>query len=350
MISLKENLKKIGLPKGTSFSYKTDFVSYPNSLRQAIRSMDAPKTSDWVENDNNKETKRAWTKECQGVAWDGNYWIFSNNSQKQLYVFNGGIDDENIIFQKNITEVLPSEFRWDQEGTNLELYYPDLEPGGLNHFGQLCFYNGYIYVSHYNDPNSHIFVFKDNNGVLEYERTITLEIPTSPIDGRTQKAEFQAINPWDGKAYTCFGDGFIDVLFIHYLNNESGKKAGELVRDEYGKNKTLNLEIPCLTVQGAAFSANGHIYIACDTRLGEAEDTRFIRCYSALNGHYFGDITVPAASSWHEQEGICYADLTFNDGHRAQIFSVLLNNIHESGFASPSIWFKHFCASNPDIV
>jgi len=307
--------------------------------------MDAPNKSDWVENDSNKETKDSWTEDCQGVAWDGQYWIFSNNSKKKLYVFSGEIGEENIIHQYFVGDLLPYKMvrhLGDHRHINYVRVYHDLE-GPLDHVGQLCFYNGCLYVSHFNDYNSHILVFKDNNGNLEFNKIIKLE-KTTLIH------EFQAINPWDGRAYTCFGQGIIDRLFIHYLNDENGIEAGKLVR-ENGEIKTLNLlGRQCIVVQGAAFSPNGHVYIACHAHLNENENTRFIRYYSALNGDYLGDIVVPAEHDWHEQEGICCQDLTFRDGHRAQIFSILLNNIYQSGLARPSIWFKHFCASNPDIV
>ena len=375
MVSYREGLTKIG---ATGSIFYSNFVSKPKSLRQAIRSMDAPptdteQTRPWVDNSDNKPISHGWVQDCQGVAADNDgHWIFTNNHYKWVYVFSGGLDDGNIIFQGSLSDLLPhtdmdtlipdsdeyGNIRHDENGdiiyttgTPVRTYTDPNFDGNLDHVGQITFYNGCLYISHMNDNNTHIFVFKVDNGSLIYDRTIALEKPTSPTQFRTQKAEFQGINTWDGKAYTCFGDGPINELFIHYLNDGNGKKAGELVRDKNGKIKVLPLGCECLTVQGAAFSPNGHVYIACNTRAFQGNpSTRYIRYYSALNGHYFGQIVVPAEHDWHEQQGICFAYRHWDDGRRAQISSILLNQEEDWHGGSDSIWFKGFCAPNPDIV
>jgi hypothetical protein len=62
MISLRTNLKKIGItPPDPPFSYRSDFVSRPSSLREAIRSMDAPEN--WQETSNIHCEDCSWTDE-----------------------------------------------------------------------------------------------------------------------------------------------------------------------------------------------------------------------------------------------------------------------------------------------
>jgi hypothetical protein len=45
-------------------------------------------------------------------------------------------------------------------------------------------------------------------------------------------------------------------------------------------------------------------------------------------------------------EGLCYADLSWPDGRRAQIHVVLLDN----AVFDDSIFFNWYCADNPELV
>ena len=96
MVSYRTALTKIGIPETALVSYR-GFVSRPKSLRQAIKSMDAPTTQQWSQvSDIFRDD--FWTDEVQGVAWDGVHWIFSANANqskpdhndKAIYVFKGG--------------------------------------------------------------------------------------------------------------------------------------------------------------------------------------------------------------------------------------------------------------------
>jgi hypothetical protein len=93
MISFRTQLAKIGVAADIPVSYRT-FYSRPNSLRAAMRSMDAPASQDWQEvSDIFRDD--FWTDEIQGVAWNGTHWIFSSNANqskpdaedKAIYVF-----------------------------------------------------------------------------------------------------------------------------------------------------------------------------------------------------------------------------------------------------------------------
>ena len=104
MISLRENLPKIGISRGTPVSYCNSFASYPRSLNQAIQSMESPQNWQAV---SDIFLDQHWTEEVQGVAWDGRNWIFSCNARqskpghkdKAIYVFAGGapLKDDNWI-------------------------------------------------------------------------------------------------------------------------------------------------------------------------------------------------------------------------------------------------------------
>jgi hypothetical protein len=96
MVSYRDSLTKIGISRETPVSYK-GFSSRPQSLRQAIRSMDAPQEGTWQQVSDIPRDE-SWTDEVQGVAWDGENWIFSCNANqkkpgakdKAIYVFKAG--------------------------------------------------------------------------------------------------------------------------------------------------------------------------------------------------------------------------------------------------------------------
>lgn len=288
MISYRESLTKIGIPKTASVSYQA-FVSRPNSLRQAIRSMSAPTTQQWSQvSDIFRDDD--WTDEVQGVAWDGANWIFSANANqakpgaedKAIYVFKGGtpLGDGNWISRVKFKNV-PHPIAGTKESDD--------------HWGQVTFFDGSVYVAYFwaggQKDTASVIRFKDNNGTLQFSKWIELEKPTGP-DNRHERAEFQAINPWDGMIYTCFGLGTIGEFFIH--DRETGAWS----------RRSLKLNPPVTKVQGACFSPNGHLYIASNAKLPGDSDYRTIWYYSALNGHRFGVIPVLALEDKQELEEV----------------------------------------------
>jgi hypothetical protein len=335
MLSYRENLAKIGITSEDSVSYKS-FYSKPQSLRAAILSMQAPASQDWSQVSDISEDQY-WTDEVQGVAWDGANWIFSTNANqkkpdvedKAIYVFKGGtkLKDGNWMSRLKYKDV-PHPISGLKESDH--------------HWGQLVYYNGFVYVSHFwsggpKPGQTNVVVFKNNNGFLEFHQWIELEMPTSPTDHQQKPAEFQAINPWDGMLYTCFGSGPIYEFFIHDI--KSGQYTGI----------TLKFNVPVARVQGACFSQNGHLYIATNEYFSGDSKYQTIWYYSALNGYRLGVIPVLAEEGFPDQEleGICYANVSSSDGKIAQIHAVLLEN---PGGALDNIFFKSFSSSKPDIV
>jgi hypothetical protein len=362
ILSLRTQLKKIGEPnEGKPVpAIPSGFYSAPQSLKAAMISMDAPLSEDWSQVSDIFHDE-AWTDEVQGVDWDGSHWIFSANANqdkptghndKSIYVFEGGSDlkDDHWLSRLKYMNV-PHPISGTSE--------PD------DHWGQLCCYNGLVYVSHFweggpKKGETNVVVFKNNGGFLEFYKWIELEKPTSPTDGQSAYAEFQAINPWDGMFYTCFGKDTIYEFFIH--DPESGKYTG----------KTFKFDIPITKVQGACFSPNGHLYVATNATLPENDKYQTIWYYSALNGRRLGVIAVKAEEGIpdNELEGICYANFSFPDGRTAQIHAVLLENKvisddldlispitfllggvpNDFQVALDNIFFKSFSSAKPDIV
>lgn len=337
MISYRDNLKKIGIAPDATTKY-SDFASKPQSLREAIQSMDAPPSQQWQQVSNIFRDD-FWTDEVQGVAWNGTHWIFSTNANqakpgsedKALYVFKGGrsLGDGEWVTKIKFKDV-PHPIKANESD---------------EHWGQLTYHNGSIYVAQYWEEGpkkgrASVVKFKSNGANLTFQKWIELEQPVSPTDGTQAKAEFQGINPWDGMFYTCFGGTTTTVheFFLH--DPESGNFTG----------KSLKLDVPVTKVQGACFSANGHLYIASNATLPGKGDFQTIWYYSALNGHRFGVIPVLAEEGYPHQEleGICFADIKTSGGRRAQIHAVLLENRLPP--ALDNIFFKSFSADQPANV
>jgi hypothetical protein len=334
--SYRASLTKIGISFETPVSYQS-FFSKPKSLRQAMRSMYSH--SQWSQISPEISLDEIWTDEVQGVAWDGANWIFSCNANprksgvnnKAVYVFKGGskLLDGNVYFKLDYKDVP----------------HPVAGHESDDHWGQLTCFNGYVYVSHYypGDSNvplaghSYVFVFRNNGGVLSFEKWIELsKVKTS--DGEEVYPEFQGINPWDGKLYTA-KNPVVHEFFLHDLD---GKWTGETFR--------LNGLLP-QEIQGICFSPNGHVYVAVNQRFKRwDEDNKWIFYYSALNGAFLGKIPVLAKESNQELEGLCFADVSYPDGQKALIHVVLLENVGDYTGVKDNIFFKSYSSSTPDLV
>jgi hypothetical protein len=142
VLSYRESLIKIGIPKTATVSYQ-GFYSRPTSLREAIASMDAPTSNEWSQvSDIFRDDY--WTDEVQGVAWDGSHWIFSANANqlkpgyndKAIYVFQGGatLDDNNWVSTLKYKDI-----PYPVSGTT----------ESDDHWGQLCYFDGFVYVAHF---------------------------------------------------------------------------------------------------------------------------------------------------------------------------------------------------------
>lgn len=347
-ISYRKGLAKIGIGSDTAVRYN-QFHSKPQSLRQAIRAMDAPSSQKWLQR-SDIFLDEDWTDEVQGVAWNGTHWIFSANARqakpdsedKALYVFKGGkkFGDGDWVRRVRYLTV-PHDIKSD--------ILPELEieiTESDSHYGQLTYHNGFIYVSHFweNGPltgQANVIKFKSEGPELVFEKWIKLDRPKSPTNGKEAMAEFQGIDPWNGMYYTCFG-GPEPVFEFFQHDPEDGKFTGE----------TLKLSVPVSRVQGACFSPNGHLYIASNAKLPGDERFQTIWYYSVLNGQQMGVIPILAEqfiedNLIQELEGICYADVAVANGQRAQIHAVLLENRWS---ALDNIFFKSFSSDKQEVV
>jgi|GEM_PF-2273442 hypothetical protein len=338
MISYRTGLAKIGIAPGSSVSY-LGFYLKPKSLRQAIAWMEAA-SQEWSQI-SEIFLDQFWTDEVQGVGWDGSHWIFAANANqskpgsndKAIYVFKHGqpLTDNNWVSILKFKDV-PHPIAGMRED---------------EHWGQLCCANGLVYVSQFWSDGSNVVVFKNANGVLELDRWIDLEKVPRSAGAVSEKVEFQAIDPWKGLLYTCFGGGDIQKFFIHEpqaddVGNWHGKFTG----------RAIEFEVPVRHVQGACFSPDGYLYISSNVKLPGDPRFQTIWYYSVLNGHRMGVIGVLAQESADEDpddpeldnlaqelEGICFREVTVTGGKAARIEAVLLEN---PSAALDNIFFKTF--------
>jgi hypothetical protein len=374
MVSLREKLLNIGVSRDTPVSFMGklpvqpgechpgNFASRPRSMRAAIRSMDAPQNWQKV---NEVFRDELWTDEVQGVACDGSFWIFSANADSDSETTKPNSMPKGIY-----SFPLTSELYDFQEYFHVPYVTVPHLIGGLkqhqSHYGQLCYYDGFVYVSHYYHTGSEanqgkVLVFKDSAGLLEYDRWIVLS-PAQPPDwggGANVYPEFQAmISGWDGCLYA--GHGGPNTGAFYAFDMDGKWQEGKTLRFSGGKGKGIIMDFsnpgaPVMAivdlpsnVQGACFSPNGHVYVACDVQLFSNTRYKAIAYFSALNGYLMGIIPVLAEGGGLELEGLCYADTSLG-----QIHVVLLENPDCLGLgqvAVDNIFFKSFAADRPELV
>ncbi len=313
MISLRENLSKIGISPGTPFSYR-DLWLPPQSFRALIRSMDAP--GSWLETNPGEELERSWTEEVQGCALGHGRSFFTSYDPPCLYVFDGATGAK-VKF-------------W-----NLESVPPAPGPGSNPHFGHIIINGDEIYIDHFfqdgagGDTIGHVLVLTGDGETISYSHWI-------PLDnvGHGNRVGLLAINFDQQCIITCGGGLNISEVFLHDIE---GKYTG--------RRMSLN---PPITdggyAQGGIWSPNNHLYISSGKQ-NIGHDYQYIYCYSPLNGVLLGRISVPAFSWTQELEGICYAEISRN-GQPVQLHAVLLEN--EPG--RDDIFFKSFSADRPDLI
>lgn len=315
MISLRENLTKIGIPPGTRFSYR-DLWLPPPSLRALIRSLDAP--SAWSETIPGHELDEDWTEEVQGCAWGHNRWFFTSYDPPRLYVFDGS------TFSKI-------------KSWNLEAVPPAPRPGSNPHFGHIILNGDEIYIDHFfqddNEGNEggQVLVLAGDGATVSFSPSPWIKLEN--VDG--QRVGLLAINFDQQYMITCNGNINISEVYLHHM-------------DGTFTSRRMSLNPPITDdgyAQGGIWSPNNHLYIASGKR-GIGHDYQYIYCYSPLNGALLGTIAVAAFASRQELEGICYAEV-IRGGQPVQIHAVLLEN---EDIATDDIFHKSFSADRTDLI
>jgi hypothetical protein len=313
MLSYRESLSKIGIPREQRVSY-SEFWLPPTSLRALIRSADVPDS--WTETVPGHQIDKSWTDEIQGCAWGHGRWFFTSYHPSRLYVFDGETN-KKVRF-------------WD-----LEKVPQAPRAGSEPHFGHIILNGNEIYIDHFfqkvpegMEGGGQVLVLTGDGETIAFSHWIKLD----NVSGN--RVGLLAINFERQYLITCTGDPNISEVFLHSID---GTFTG----------RRMLLDPPISDngyAQGGIWSPNNHLYISSG-KSNIGHDYQYIYCYSPLNGKLLGNIPVPAFSGSQELEGICYANVRRN-GLPVQVHAVLLEN--ELG--DDDIFHKSFSADKPDLI
>lgn len=321
MISLRQNLKKIGIYPGTPIHYR-DFWLPPQSIRTLIRSLDAP--GSWTETNPGTELDKDWTEEIQGCAWGHGRWFYVSNAK----------DSPRLHVSDGATGKKVKSWKLDA--------VPPAHPGfKFHHMGHIIINGEYIYIDHYfGDLWTQVLVLQGNGETISFDHWIQIIPPEVGY-----RVGMIAINFEKQKIITCpsypngsfpYPKPFEPEVFLH---NMDGTYTGKRMKLTPPQSDGCN-------IQGGIWSPNNHLYMASGRR-DSWYDYQYIYCYSPLNGHLLGTIAVPAFENKQELEGLCYADL-IRKGKPVQIHVILLEN--EDVFSKDDIYHKSFSADKPDLI
>ncbi|MCZ4588220.1 hypothetical protein R1X32_02620 (plasmid) [Rhodococcus opacus] len=305
-LSLRRHLAQIGEPKSTaSLRIPTDFHVIPPSgrLRDIMKATRSPQPEQWTKTAEKLFENEGWTEECQGVTHDESYWYLSSNAGKSSST------GRQRVYRFSLANDVVDHVK--------------LSGNGSDHLGDIDYYKGHIYC-----------------GMDDPVQIVVIDTPpftgwwAAPLVGESSgpppqtRVAWCAVNPWNGLLYSAQITKSIpgDTLYAYRLD-PAGKRFVHV--------PAANIVLPekLLFVQGAVFSKNGHVLLA-------SHDTRDIRCYSVLNGHYLGraDIRLNNVEG-EEVEGLTIWEDIKYDGAPTHVHVILLDNdIHNDD----DVYFKHY--------
>ena len=298
-VSLCSMLRNIGVTKPVNIP--RSFHAFPRngSLRAAIKAMEDVDIDRWEMTSESQFHNYEWSDEFQGLTHDDQHWYISRT-------FN--ISKHNSYFEKIHEIGIPS----------------DLEKEGYNHFGDIDFYNGHLYIpiEHENWERDPIVLVLDSNLVEIEHKALS----------KHRAAPWCAINPWNGYLYSS---EFHNVSKLYAYDPEN----------DFEFITTLELKNPdgvIDEVQGGCFSKNGRLYLTSDI-------TQEIRCYSVLNGCFMGSRKVlynPDSPDYFEMEGITLWRLIV-DSAPVQIHVGIRDNDWPD---KDDLYLKHYSSSSPVMI
>ncbi|MFD0360832.1 hypothetical protein ACFQZZ_05140 [Nocardia sp. GCM10030253] len=316
-LSLRWHLAQIGEPKSTAgMRIPGDFQSRPPSgrLRDLMKAMRSPKPEQWTKTNQGVFSNKDWTEECQGVTHDQFYWYVSSNHAGKQRVYRLSPDGDVVDHVK-------------------------LAGNGSEHLGHIDYHDGRIYCAMEDPADPPKIVVIDTPPFTGW-RSVALVGESGGAPPQTRCA-WCAMNPWNGLLYSWNGtrSKHADRLIAYRLDSDGARFV-------HVKEADIKLPEPLLFVQGAVFSKNGHVLLARNAPASlEASllgDTSDIRCYSVLNGTYFGRLVIPKGSGWpdlEEVEGLTIWEGREFDGVTTHVHLILLDNdIHNDD----DVYFKHY--------
>jgi hypothetical protein len=305
-----------------------------------------------------KDRENGWSDNLQGVTNDGNNWFFTQT--KTLWKFPVTHD-----LNKKVTKSDPSK-------RILKVGIPsDLVKKNYNHFGDLDYYKGYLFVPVTGLKKKWVTI--DDEKKLPEEskqKLIALETPpiisvfrasdlqyigSSPIE---QEAGWCAINPLDGLLYTSKSEISYDkpicLYSVHIQGNNVWvtkiKDRQFRLYDESGKPLILK------NMQGGAFSLNNCLYLTNGYYKGSTKETGIMvfnaqtgrriahstNGYGPFNYEYHHSGTDKLEFQGEEPEGITLWDLDSKATPDGQIQGQLHVIMVDNDADTDDLYFKHY--------
>ncbi len=275
-----------------------------------------------------KDRENGWSENLQGVTHDDRFWYFSQVGK--LWRFPRG-HNLNI----GVGEI---RSEWAARGI-LRVEMPgDLKAQGYNHYGDLDWFEGHLYVPLEGTTPRKI--------VLVDAATLTV---LSTADVPQGHAPWCAVHPHNGLLYSSTFNN-VGLVTAYHRRVTQGKLELSLVGnfelfDQDGRPMIID------NVQGGTFSSNGHLYL-----VSAATDVRRagIYVFDMITGRKRARIHVDhnptyGSTNWtdDELEGITLWDL--DDGSAPQIGGQIhMVMIDLVGTGDNDLYFKHFRASSKE--
>ncbi|HKI87980.1 MAG TPA: hypothetical protein VKA38_03065 [Draconibacterium sp.] len=263
-----------------------------------------------------KDRENGWSNELQGVSNDGINWYFSQ--KEVLWKFPVAHD-----LNSKITKSDPSK----------GILKVKLNMQGYNHFGDLDYHDGKLFVPVEGGPVARIAIFDANDLSL---------ICFSNINVRN--APWCAVNPNDGFIYTSVFSEVNFLIAYHYEIMNDGNLILTPMRQLFLYDESGNL-MNLDRIQGGAFSKqNNLLYLVCDAH----NSSNGIYVIDTVSGKKTDKIHVdydPTSFGFtaEELEGITIWDLDNSTAPNVsgQLHLVMIDNV---GTGDDDLYFKHYKA------
>lgn len=259
-----------------------------------------------------KYENEAWTDECQGVANDGNYWYFTQDTK--LWISLG----KKMIYQQ-----IPKE----------------MQKLGFNHMGDLDYYKGKLYVPLEGErypPRILIYRTQGPKAPIYLSSAELTHFKTKEEIVPNKYSPWCAINPKNRLLYTSeFSTKFVYVYKVTITASEK-LELQPLGNFSLFNKRGESIGLP--RIQGGVFSPNtGHLYLVCDTKWGGIMGFDMITGRLAFQKGVNYDPREKGLQ--HEElEGIDFCNTPFG-----QIHLIMLQNEEGIGVtADDDVYFKHY--------
>jgi hypothetical protein len=256
------------------------------------------------------ELNSNWSDETQGISHDMTHWYISQKPRIWKVPVSHDLNQSfNGLLSAEIPQILKTQ--------------------GANHFGDLDYFQGELYVPLEGMPIPHVVVFDANDFRVEGWGALSHQ--------GTNNASWCAVNPVNGLLFSSKSDEVRQLLIY------------QIVRNITGIHFNFSSTLPLLTelgqplqldgVQGGAFSVMTKLlYISCHK--GSA---RGLNVFDVTSGKRVAHIEVlyhPGWSAYEEIEGLTIWDLDMAGAPniRGQLHLLVLDN----DVLSDDIYMKHY--------